>query len=401
ISLIHHVSPQSEIAYRGEISCQFHQNWLFHFTMKTYERVKEIESQVADALRQQLERIPSLKIQSIDQEWDLRTGPNMPMAGADILARVKMADRVITLMCEVKEPGYPRQVRGAIDQLYACMARYQTLAHSDVVVPLVAASWLSPESRNICANARMGWLDLAGNCRIAFDNVFIERETADKPKPAARNFRAVFSPKAGQVLRTLLRDPKRPWKVADLAEAADVSLGHASNVRSALRDREWAAVDDEGLHLTAPDAMLDAWRDSYEPVRGKRSSWYTILHGRQLDEALRETLSRRETDGHAMLGGLSAAQWLAPYMRGNLTTLYADTAAMPELIEALKLKPSKSGANVEVIEPDDPAILKERVEVPGGPPVSSPILTYLDLSHLDDRGREAAEHLREKLLKWH
>ena len=102
-----------------------------------------------------------------------------------------------------------------------------------------------------------------------------------------------------------------------------------------------------------------------------------------------------------MLGGLSAAQWLAPYMRGNTTTLYADTSVVPELIEMLKLKPTKSGANVEIIEPNDPAILKERVEIPGGPPVSSPVLTYLDLSQLDDRGREAADYLREKLLKWH
>lgn len=363
--------------------------------------MKEAEHHLADALRQQLERIPLLEIQSIDRDWDLRTSPDMPGPRADILARIKMAGRDITLICEVKEPGYPRQVRGAIDQLYAYMARYQTQAEADVIVPLVAATWLSPESRNICAEAKMGWLDLAGNCRIAFDGVFIERETSEKPKPVARSFRAVFSPKAGQVLRTLLRDPTRSWKVTDLAEAAGVSLGHVSNVRTALRDREWATVDDEGLHLTAPDALLDSWRTSYEPVRGRRSSWYTILHGRQLEDTLREALNRPDTEGHAMLGGLSAAQWLAPYMRSNMTTLYADTTIMPELIEALKLKPSKSGANVEIVEPDDPAIFKERVGIPGAPPVSSPILTYLDLSHLDDRGREAAEHLREKLLKWH
>ena len=130
--------------------------------------------------------------------------------------------------------------------------------------------------------------DLAGNCRIAFDGIFIERETAERPKPAARNYRAVFSPKAGQVLRTLLRDPARAWKVTELAEASDVSLGHVSNVRSALRDREWEIVDDDGLHLTAPDALLDAWRNSYEPIRGKRTSWYSILHGRQWDQVLRD-----------------------------------------------------------------------------------------------------------------
>ncbi|WP_210191289.1 type IV toxin-antitoxin system AbiEi family antitoxin [Rhizobium sullae] len=363
--------------------------------------MKEIEHELADALRQQLERIPSLEIESMSKDWEVSISRNMALARPDILARVKMADRKVTLVCEVKEPAYPRQVRSAIDQLYAYMTRYRLHDDADVVVPVVGASWLSPESRDICAEAGMGWLDLAGNCRIAFDGVYIERETADKPKPAARNYRAVFSPKAGQVLRTLLLDPKRAWKVNDLAEASDVSLGHVSNVRSALRDREWAKVDDEGLHLTAPDALLDAWCDSYEPVRGKRSFWYSILHGRQWEETLRAALDRPHAAGHAMLGGLSAAQWLAPYLRGNMTTLYADPAVMPELIEALKLKPSKSGANVEVIEPDDPAILKERVEIPGAPPVSSPVLTYLDLSRLDDRGREAAEHLREQLLKWH
>lgn len=369
--------------------------------MKSYKRVKEIEYELADALRQQLERIPSLEIMSINNDRDMSTSRNMPLARPDILAHVKMADRTITLACEVKEPAYPRQVRSATDQLYAYMTRCRLQEDADVVVPIVAASWLSPESREICAEAGMSWLDLAGNCRIAFDGVYIERETADKPKPAARNYRAVFSPKAGQVLRTLLRDPTRAWKVNDLAGASDVSLGHVSNVRSALRDREWAKVDNEGLRLTAPDALLDAWRDSYEPVRGKRSFWYSVLHGRQWEETLREALDRPHTAGHAMLGGLSAAQWLAPYLRGSMTTLYADPAVMPELIEALKLKPSKTGANVEVIEPDDPAILKELVEIPGAPPVSSPVLTYLDLSHLDDRGREAAEHLREKLLKWH
>ncbi|MER8671229.1 type IV toxin-antitoxin system AbiEi family antitoxin [Mesorhizobium sp. M1156] len=363
--------------------------------------MKEVELQLAGALRQQLEKIPSIEIRSIVAEAELKTNRSMPVQRPDVLAQLCVHDREVTLICEVKELAYPRQIRQAIDTLSVYMARSENRANHENMVGLVAASWLSPESREICAQAGMGWIDLAGNCRIAFDGVFIERETAERPKPAARNYRAVFSPKAGQVLRTLLRDPARAWKVTELAETSDVSLGHVSNVRSALRDREWGIVDNEGLHLTAPDALLDAWRDSYEQVRGKRTSWYSVLHGRQWEEALREELRGPQIEGHAMLGGLSAAQWLAPYMRGNTTTLYADTSVMPQLIDVLKLKPTKSGANVEIIEPDDPAILKERVEIAGAPPVSSPVLTYLDLSRLDDRGREAADHLREKLLKWH
>jgi hypothetical protein len=48
------------------------------------------------------------------------------------------------------------------------------------------------------------------------------------------------------------------WKVVDLAAAADVSLGHVTDVRTALLEREWASIVPEGLRLTAPDALLDA-----------------------------------------------------------------------------------------------------------------------------------------------
>ena len=41
--------------------------------MKAYERMKEIELQVAGALRHQLERIPSLEIHSIVAEAELKT----------------------------------------------------------------------------------------------------------------------------------------------------------------------------------------------------------------------------------------------------------------------------------------------------------------------------------------
>jgi hypothetical protein len=295
----------------------------------------------------------------------------------------------------VKANAYPKQVREAIHQLRAYMS-----VKGVAGVPVVGATWLSEGARRLCDEAEVGWIDLAGNCRLSFDGVFIDRETAERPKPAARAYKSIFSPKAGRVLRVLLRDPAQVWKVNDLAEASGVSLGHVSNVRSALLDREWASADEDGLHLTATDAMLDAWRDAYEPVRGERSTWYTILHGRDLEQAL-HAVTLVEQPGHrAMLGGFSAAHWLAPYARGGVTTLYAEAGATPALVEALKLRPAGSGANVEIIVPDDPAVLEERLEIPGAPAVAPPSLTYLDLYGRDDRGREAAEHLRQRCLTW-
>lgn len=368
--------------------------------MKSVFRLKEKDliPLIAQALRGQLQRIPALAIDllEVERETPRQSRGYGPDRGIDFQIELTHYGRSHTLICEVKEPGFPRQIRAAIDRLQAYMAMSKMLA-----VPLVGASWLSPESRRICEQAGVGWIDLAGNCRIAFESVYIDRESAERPKPAARNYRAVFSPKAGQVLRTLLREPFRPWKVTDLAEASGVSLGHVSNVRTALIDREWAAADDEGLRLTAPDALLDAWREDYGPVRGERTTWYTTLHGRELEQALQQSLNAPSLDGHAMLGGLSAAQWLAPYVRGNTTMLYTDDQAIPLLLNALKLRTASTGANVEIVALADTSILKERVVKPGAPPVASPVQTYLDLWHLDDRGREAADHLRKKLLTWH
>ena len=51
----------------------------------------------------------------------------------------------------------------------------------------------------------------------------------------------------------MLRDPRHAWRVTELAQVAGVSLGHVSNVRAGLLDREWAQVSDEGLFLSKPD----------------------------------------------------------------------------------------------------------------------------------------------------
>ena len=100
-----------------------------------------------------------------------------------------------------------------------------------------------------------GFLDLVGNARLAFDNVFIERRVSGRPPADRRELKSLFKPKSAQVLRVLLRDPRRAWRVTELAEPAGVSLGHVSNVRAGLLDREWAQVSEGGLFLSEPDAL--------------------------------------------------------------------------------------------------------------------------------------------------
>jgi hypothetical protein len=92
-------------------------------------------------------------------------------------------------------------------------------------IPLLIAPFLSPASQAICKEDQVAFLDHQGNARLVFDGIFIERVAAGQPAAVRRDLKNLFSPKAGQVLRVLLRDPWRPWRVTELAQTAEVSLG--------------------------------------------------------------------------------------------------------------------------------------------------------------------------------
>lgn len=94
----------------------------------------------------------------------------------------------------------------------------------------------------------------------------------------------------------------------ELAEVAGVSVGQVSNVRKTLLDREWAAVGPDGLRLTVPRALLDDWRDNYEAPPAYQETYYTTLHGGELENRLRALI--RANPGTMMLAGFHGCQVL-------------------------------------------------------------------------------------------
>lgn len=341
------------------------------------------------ALRELLAELPTIRMENL--EVDLR-GPDR---GVDILAHLNVYDRPHVLVCEVKSNGQPRNVRAALLQLRNYVAHLDREA-----VPMFIAPYLSPEAQALCKENNVAFLDLVGNARIAFDNVFIERRVSDRPPADRRELKSLFKPKSAQVLRVLLQDPQRAWRVTELAEAADVSLGHVSNVRTGLLDREWAQVSVQGLFLSEPDALLDAWRDEYEVPEGNHLTFYTILHGSAFEQAAREVLGVSPGKGKAVFASFSAANWLAPFGRTGMQYFYADNAGLERLKERLKLSRSSKGENVIVTVPKDFGLFRDTVEPMQGAVCTSPVQTYLDLWVSGERGQEAAEHLRQEKLQW-
>ena len=265
---------------------------------------------------------------------------------------------------------------------------------------MLVSPYLSPESRSICMDHDVAYLDLVGNAHLAFDHVYINRAVADRPKSEMRALRSVFAPKAAAILRVLLRDPARAWRVADLGEAAKASLGHVSNVRKALLAREWIEERKDGIVLARPGALLRTWREEYRKPAGRRSSRYTLFHGEQLSGRLSRTLNAESDRPRAIMSSHSAAQWFAPFVRSGTHSFYADEPGARMLMEALKLTRAEKGANVSVTIPRDESLFDDAAEPAPGILCASPIVTYLDLWVGDDRDREAAEHLASKCFPW-
>jgi Transcriptional regulator, AbiEi antitoxin, Type IV TA system len=359
-------------------------------TVKGLEKqaVSALTSLAVSALTSLLEEVPTIRVRKVSID------PDGPDHGIDILAKIDVANRRRSIVCEVKSSGQPRHVRLGLLQLHHYVAQQPD------VVPIFIAPYLSAEARALCREQKVGFLDLEGNARLAFDGVFIERLVPTRPAAARRELKSVFKPKSARILRVLLRDPNRAWRVAELADAAQVSFGHVSNVRSILIDSEWAQLSEGGLVLSKPDSLLDAWREAYESPAAGREGFYTTLHGRLFDEAARRALSSKFGSGRIAFASFSAAQWLAPYGRTVTHYFYAEEDAVVRLKSDLKLAAIQKGENVVVMIPKDNGLFLDVVEPAPGAVCTSPVQTYLDLANAGERGREAADHLRHEKLSW-
>jgi hypothetical protein len=166
-------------------------------------------------------------------------------------------------------------------------------------------------------------------------------------------------------------------------------------------DAGFARKDEQGLTLTAPGKLLEAWLKAYKPPEGENASYYTTLHGSQLTQALMPALGADRDSGRVILSGFSAAQWLAPHVRAGSTSLYADRRGLERLKAQLPLSTASRGDNVNVRVLVDDGPLDDAVEIANSIWCTSPVQTCLDLSWAGDRGQEAAQMVHQKWLPWH
>jgi hypothetical protein len=279
-------------------------------------------------------------------------------------------------------------------------------------VRVFAAPFISPRIAEVCQENGWSWFDLAGNCRLDIPGI-LRLERSGKPPVHAR-YRPIANlstPEAGRVIRALLlpENAGMRWTQRHMAEhfgelkkpIPEPSLGLVNKVIRHLRDEAFIEeLPDGGFRLLDPLKLLFAWRDVYRFDRHERRSYFTLMQGKKLRDALANLGS--QTGGFAAYASFSAADFQAPHVRQSKTWLYVRQQEISKFEELMEAKPVDSGENIVVLIPDDDGVFylgdggamgDNRMSC------TNEVQTYVDLWHSGGRGHEAADALLEQRLK--
>ncbi len=346
------------------------------------QKETDIKISAKNALLSCLSSVPFLKAIEIHQEPNERIYQSF-----DIAAVLRLDERNVKLFAEVKSSGQPRIARQAVNQ----MLRYKEKFPDAYFVFI--APYISSKSAEICESEGVGHIDLSGNCLLSFDNIFIQKRDYPNQFIEKRDLKSLFAPKAERVLRALLCNPGREWKIKELADESEISLGQASNVKRILVDQELVAGQRGGFGLIKPLMLLREWAENYDYRKNEVQEFYSLKKVADVESTVATYCNERKI--RYALTGFSGAARLEPAVMYKKAMVYAAKLEEGDFLR-LSLKRVKSGGNLLLFIPYDHGVFygSRRVD---NIQVASDIQVYLDLQSFRGRGEEAAQALYEMI----
>ena len=357
--------------------------------MKSGEKLKIAENDAIKALRSALATVPFARI--------LReaSSPNGPV-DAEVELAVDGEGSWIFLLDHTSRPE-PKYIKQKAETLLRAVKDRKESGSADGVYGVLAGSWFSPEAIKLCRSLGIGCIDGKGNCLLSFRTVHIE--VGGRPNPAKRKISRldVSKPKSARVVRTLLSNEHRIWKVVELAAKCEVSVGTVSKVRTRLLEKDWAAEEERGFFLTQPDALLKAWVAEDDWSKRTEVREYSLLEN---DPVKIATSSRTVFFRQSILCAFT--QWFAGWLRVPYTippvvsvyvTRFPDEDLLQRELGARRVAPGAGRLRL-VVPSDFRGIVSDGRNI-GDFYVVSDVQMYLDLLGAGQRADEQAEELRK------
>jgi hypothetical protein len=227
-------------------------------------KIQNLESQAENALKQCLGKVTFVQIK------DVREKPVLKGASVDFAMHLNVSGKKQVMAVAVKRTGQPKAAREAVNGLL----RWLSLNSSAYGVFM--APYISEQTAEICSREGVGYCDFAGNCSLTFGGVYIEKSGNPNPLSEKRDLRSLYSPKAARVLMVILNNPRKNWKMQDLANEAEVSLGQVANVKKLLDGRELIEKTDNGFTLKEPFSLVSGWSGNYTYRKNRVREFYSL-----------------------------------------------------------------------------------------------------------------------------
>lgn len=215
---------------------------------------------------------------------------------------------------------------------------------------VIAASWLSPRTRELLDDVGFGYVDQTGNANVTVDRpgLAVRSQGARRnpsPKPATRpNIRG---PRAWALMRTLV-EVQPPFGVSDLASAVGADPGYISRLLTALADELLITRVPRGpVEHVEWEPMLRQFAASYALLDANEATSWVASAGPE--QFVRDLAASRSNDW-AITGSFAAAH-LVSVTAPQIAVVYADD---PEQVAAAtRLRQVRTGGNVVVARPYD------------------------------------------------
>jgi hypothetical protein len=372
---------------------------------KTFTKVQIVEKvgEMIEGLFSEIEFIDGFQI-----KHEIRKGE-----GPDLVVEFVSKGEIHVLLIEARVSGEPRLAREAVNSLLVEMGLWS------YAFPVFVAPYISKESAYICRSKNVGYMDLAGNCHLCFDNIFIHSEGKVNLFKTKRRLKSLFRPKSGRIIRVLLNNPLREWQTQELAQEAGVSMGLVSNVKKILKDKEWIDGKKRKIVLTNPCAILEKWvahasEEQVDPI----GFYYSPLNILQIENSIVGHCF--EKNYQCAFTGLSGAVHLVSdidyyqvhaYVLGDINSFNlvpgfeknhpkANIVLIQTADEGLfyRTRPVMPISRLQYYRPTDKTVKAIEEEIKNGMQIVSPVQVYFDLmSKLRSSGDEADKVFRQVL----
>ena len=232
---------------------------------------------------------------------------------------------------------------------------------------------------------------------ISLDNIYIANKGNPNRYPAENHARTLFKSSArttSMILRELMKDVSKKWKIKELAEEVGCSIGMVSRVKTYLCEQAYAVMDSSGFYITDAEALLKEWSRYYESP--DMISCYTLESIPAFEKKCYQAV--QDHGVQLCLTGFSGGVRYAPVVRYTKAHIWVSRKNVAVFLDLTGCKEVDSGANIVLYITDSDEVFTDCREI-NQSIVASPLQVFLDCMQLKGRGEEMAEAVYAKEIR--